>query len=171
MLLVYILTAPACLCSKELLEAFLPCLVSPIGPLLCAARKAALMVPKKIKQIKNIYFNWYINLSYIGQQDDNLAGCYSSPNWSRSQLWSPKSVKLNGTTVTLPTQKGETCPSPFSFTQADQGTSVDGFWPPERILLPLFSTCMEYLQPAPMHPGYYIVCSPSMSTRLAGRGL
>merc|ERR1711990_413378 len=82
-LLVYILTAPVCLCSKELLDAFLPCLVSPIGPLLCAARKAALM-------------------------DYYESGCYSSPNWSQSQLWSgPKSVKLNGTTVTLPTQKGK----------------------------------------------------------------
>lgn len=55
MLLVYILTAPVCLCSKELLDAFLPCLVSPIGPLLCAARKAALMVPKKLTKIKNIF--------------------------------------------------------------------------------------------------------------------
>jgi len=84
-LLVYILIAPLppCLfCSKALLQAFLPCLVSPIGPLLCAARKAALM-------------------------DFNEPGCYSSPNWSRSQLWhGPKSVKLNGTTVTLPTRKG-----------------------------------------------------------------
>ena len=50
-----------------------------------------------------------VNLS-IGQQDFNEPGCYSSPNWSRSQLLSgPKSVKLNGTTVTLPSQKGDPC--------------------------------------------------------------
>ena len=62
------------------------------------------------------YFSYYFygtalwSTLSIGQQDFNEPGCYSSPNWSRSQLWSgPKSVKLNGTTVTLPTRKGEAC--------------------------------------------------------------
>ena len=45
-ILLLLAAGPGCLCSKELLQDFLPCLASPIGPLLCAARKAVLGVRK-----------------------------------------------------------------------------------------------------------------------------